>query len=385
MAKKRANGEGSIYKRKSDNRWTSSISIGFCERTGKRRKKAVYAKTQAEVAQKLDELKQQKKRSLKSVIGKDTVDGYLQRWLEDIRVNRSASTHNEYEVVVRLHIIPFIGTKKLTRLNGEDLCAWQNKLVKLGLSADVRSRSIRVLRAALNKAVKLQSISFNPVHVLDKPKLSRREVVPLEFAQCRTLFEACSAHRLGDMIVLAALTGLRKGELLGLEWKDVNLPERVLVVRRSLEQLNMRLKAPKTAAGKRTLPLGKVAVEALRSRLQKAENEGYGPDVTQVVFPNVKGKLLRGVVFDQNCWYPIREAAGIADTFVFHDLRHTQASLLLAAGVPMKVIQQRLGHSNFNTTANTYAHLLQDAQNDAVEKVDSMFDSLAPKSQSVEC
>ena len=102
-------------------------------------------------------------------------------------------------------------------------------------------------------------------------------------------------------------------------------------------------------------------------------------DQVPIVFPNTRGGHMRGLNFDRRCWYPIREAAGIPDTFVFHDLRYTQASLLLAAGVDLKVIQMRLGHRDFATTANTYSHLLQGAQDDAVSKVDAIMIHRAPE------
>ena len=88
---------------------------------------------------------------------------------------------------------------------------------------------------------------------------------------------------------------------------------------------------------------------------------------------------MRGSNFDRNVWYQIREAAGIPETFVFHDLRHTQASLMLAAGVDLKLIQKRLGHRDFSTTANTYSHLLQNAENEAVSRVDDLMSKRAPK------
>jgi integrase len=97
------------------------------------------------------------------------------------------------------------------------------------------------------------------------------------------------------------------------------------------------------------------------------------------VFPNVRGGHLRGSNFARYVWYPIREEVGISDTFVFHDLRHTQASLLLAAGVDLKLIQKRLGHADFATTANTYSHLLQNAQNEAVDKLSTMMGKTKPK------
>ena len=98
-----------------------------------------------------------------------------------------------------------------------------------------------------------------------------------------------------------------------------------------------------------------------------------------IVFPNIRGGYLLGSNFDRNVWYPIREAAGIAATFVFHDLRHTQASLMLAAGVDLKVIQKRLGHRDFATTANTYSHLLQNAEIDAVDKLAAMMQKTVRK------
>ena len=380
MAKKRGTGEGTVFKR-ADGRWVGSVSLGF-DQTGKRVRKVVYGKTQKEVNDKLDNLKQQRKHGAKSIVGTDTVAGYLQRWLEnDIDVNLAGKTYQEYEGAVRLYITPFIGHIKLTKLDGEQLVAWQATLKKKKFTANMRHRSIKVLGAALTKAVKLRLIPFSPCNVLDKPKLTRKEVTPLEPEQCHTLFEACQKHRLGDVMILAAMTGLRKGELFALHWDAVNLAEGVLVVRKTLQELRgLKLKDPKTTAGKRVISLDPLAVEALRSRLKKAMDEGFDPRLVPIVFANVRGGYLRGSNFDRNVWYPIRESVGIPDTFVFHDLRHTQASLMLAAGVDLKVIQKRLGHRDFATTANTYSHLLQNAENEAVDKMAAMMMKTAPKS-----
>ena len=178
------------------------------------------------------------------------------------------------------------------------------------------------------------------------------------------------------------MTGLRKGELFTLDWNAVNLSEGVLVVRRTLQELRgLKLKEPKTAAGKRVISLGSEAIEALRRRLKKARSERFEPDEVPIVFPNIRGGHMRSSNFDRIVWYPIRVAAGIPDAFVFHDLRHTQAGLMLAAGADLKVIQKRLGHRHFATTANTYSHLPQGAQDAAVSKVDAMMERLAPKSK----
>ena len=377
MVKKRGAGEGTVFKR-PDGRWVGSVSLGFDE-TGKRIRKVVYGKTQREVNDKIDNLKQQRKHGAKSIVGKDTVAGFLQRWLDDVVINRAGKTHQEYEGAVRLYINPFIGSEQLTKLNGETLVSWQGKLSRKGFTANMRHRSIKVLRSALSKAVKLRVIPFNPCVSLDQPKVTRKEVTPLEPELCHKLFAACGKHRLGDLIILAAMTGLRKGELFAIEWSAVNLDDGVLIVRKTLQELRgLELKEPKTAAGRRTVYLDAVAREALQNRLKKAKDEGFEPETVPIVFPNIRGGHLRGSNFDRNVWYPIRESAGISESFVFHDLRHTQASLLLAAGVDLKVIQKRLGHRDFATTANTYSHLLLGAQTEAVEKMSEMMKRRAP-------
>jgi len=372
--KKRASGEGAIHQR-ADGRWVGRIRLGF-DSSGKEQRKTVYGKTQSEVVAKLEAIREQRRTNPKSLLAKDTVGAFLDRWLaDDVAVNKAGKTFEEYEGTCRLYIKPWIGAERLATLDGEKLIQWQAQLSRKGMSANTRLRSIRVLRNALNKAVKLGLRSHNPCAALDKPRVVRDERRPLEPEQCAALFDACREHRLGDLIVLAVLTGLRKGELFALEWGAVNLAEAVLVVRRTLEesQGKRRLKEPKTASGRRVVSLSEDAVAALQRRREKAIAEGMEPNEIPIVFPNLRGGYLHGSNFDRNVWYPIRAAAGLPESLVFHDLRHTQASLMLAAGVDLKVIQKRLGHRDFSTTANIYSHLLQNAQADAMAKVDEML------------
>ena len=114
------------------------------------------------------------------------------------------------------------------------------------------------------------------------------------------------------------------------------------------------MKDPKTSAGRRVVALDAEAIKALRSRLKKAKRKDLNPRTFLSCSP-MRGGYLRGSNFDRRLWYPIREAAGIPNRFVVHDLRHTQASLMLAAGVDLKVIQKRLGHRDFVSTANTFS------------------------------
>ena len=124
------------------------------------------------------------------------------------------------------------------------------------------------------------------------------------------------------------------------------------------------------------MTLGTIATEALKRRQEKALSEDMAPSEIPLVFPTTTGTLHRGSNFDRRVWHPIRKSAGISEDFKFHDLRHTQASLMIAAGVPMKVVQNRLGHSDYAITANTYSHLFQGAQAEAAERLDRLFENV---------
>ena len=385
---KRGSGEGTIFQRK-DNRWVGRISLGR-DGNGKRQQKTVYGLTQGEVIAKLDDLKQKAKLNAKGIIGKDSLAGYLGRWLSnEVAVNKAAKTYEEYESATRLHIVPFVGHIKLNKLTGEHLQDWQAEQCRKGYSANQRARSIRVLRNALNSAIRLNLIPNNPMIAVSKPKVERREVTPLEPEKCFALFDACKANRLGEVVTLAIMTGMRLREIFALDWDAVNLSEGVLTVRKSMEEITKKTmvatgrkgtlneKPPKTRAGKRVITLEPIAVQALKDRLTKARSEGFTPAEVPVVFPDTIGGRLRSSNFNKQCWNPIRESLGIRDV-KFHDLRHTQASLMLYAGVDLKVIQSRLGHADFGTTANLYAHLMQDSQADATGKLSSMMQAAKP-------
>lgn len=381
--KKRANGEGSISQRK-DGRWVARLSLGN-DSNGKRIQKAVYGKTQAEALAKLDNLKQQAKLNSKAMVQADSLAAYLQSWLaDDVAINRAAKTYEEYEGAVRLLINPYVGAVTLQKLDGERLQKWQATLKREGKSDNQRLRGIRILRNALNKAVKLRKIAFNPMAAVDIPRVDRAEIEPLERDVCFQLFDLAKEHRIGDMVPLAIMTGLRMRELFALDWSAVNLREGVLSVRKSVEEISRKTmkavgangtlneKPTKTRKSKRVVTLEPIAISALESRLAKAKAEGFTPDEVPIVFPDTKGGRLRASNFNRMVWNPMRDAIEIRHV-AFHDLRHTQASLMLYAGVDLKVIQERLGHADFATTANMYAHLMQDSQAKATEKLTTMM------------
>jgi integrase len=382
VAKKRAAGEGTYCQRK-DGRWMGQICLGH-DVKGKIVRKTVYGHTLKEARDKIDGIRKQHESGLTNEkVG--TVGEFLDLWIaDDVKVSRDGNkTIQEYADVCKRYIKPYIGHIKLQKLTSMHCRTWQGQLSREDFTANMRKKSLRVFSVAMTAALLNDLITRNPLIGVPKPSVKRRKIHPLEPEQCTALFSECHKHRLGDVIILAAMTGLRKGELFALHWDDVNIAERVITVRKGLEEVGgkTRLKEPKTKAGRRAVLLDAIAADAFAARVVKAKTEGLWKDSCAIVFSNNRGGYLLGSNFDRNVWYPIRKRAGISETVRFHDLRHTQASLMLAAGVHPKVVQERLGHSDISLTLNTYSHLLAGMQADGVEK---MADLLGRRGESVE-
>ena len=376
---RRTKGEGTIYKTKNGCRGRLPNAITD-SKTGERKDKYFSGKTKTEVRGKMDAwlMKHRKGKVINSDFDETTVTGFLNFWLEShIKPNRAKKTHQGYELTVRRYIVPFLGPMKLDSLTPLIVAKYVSDMFEKGFSVKMRKRGLDRLRQALDYAISLHVIPDNPCAASKIPTPESREAVPLTVEQCQTLFEHCDEHRIGDMISLSAMTGLRAGELLALRWSAVNLPEKILSVRESIEEVkgSFGTKPPKSKAGRRSVPLGDYAVASLQNRLRKAKLEGFGPGETEDdwVFPNNVGKLHRPSNYTKRVWHPIRDAAGIPASTWFHDLRHTQASLMIAAGVHIKVIQERLGHVDGDLVWKVYGHLYQGAQAKAVEQVDSLM------------
>lgn len=301
----------------------------------------------------------------------------MDQWIaDDVKVSRGGNkTIREYTDVSNQYIKPFIGHLKFQRLTTLQCKNWQGELQRSGFTPNMRQKSMRVFSVAIHAAIRSDVIQRNPLMGVPRPVVRRRDICPLDPDQCETLFHECQKHRLGDVIILAVMTGMRKGEIFGLQWEDINVAESVLALRRSLEEEGgkLRLKEPKTKQGRRAIILDELATKCLASRRQKAIDEGFTTDAGDIVFCSKNGKHMRQSNFDRNVWYPIRERAGIANTIRFHDLRHTQATLILLAGIHPKIVQERLGHGDISISMNTYSHLLPGLQADAAAKMGSMI------------
>ena len=212
----------------------------------------------------------------------------------------------------------------------------------------------------------------NACDAVDPPRVAKSEIKPLSPTEVSDLLAAAAGDRLESLYIVAIGTGLRLGELCGLQWSDVNLKDGVLSVRHTLTEVGgkLTLTEPKTAKGRRLVTLPQRVVDSLAEHRKRAVASGFAG--LSWVFTNTIGGPLRRSHFHRNEFKPMLKHAGLPD-IRFHDLRHTSATLLLAQGVHPKVVQERLGHAHISLTLDTYSHVLPSMQADAANRMDAML------------
>jgi integrase len=327
---------------------------------------------------------------------KSTLAEWLDYWLSEksktaggSAAGRSIrpSTAMAYRSHVDLYLKPRLGAIRLSELtpqhisNAYDAIAARPGRPKPGadtMSAANLRRVHATLKSSLSAAVRARRISLNPATLVDLPAARRPKVRPWEPAEVGRFLDAAASHRLGSLFEVMALTGLRRGEALGLRWSDVDLVAGVVVVRQQLVQVGSSLQfgPPKTASGEhRLVELDLRAVGTLLAhRLHQDEDRTawgaayvdaglvFARDDGRPIAPDTASKTFKRLV----------AKAKLRDIRL-HDLRHGQASLMLAAGVPMAVVSKRLGHSTITITSDTYSHLLEGVGRDAAQKASDLI------------
>jgi integrase len=365
---RRSSGDGN-FRLRADGRW----EVRFTLPNGKT--KSLYGKTRQEVQRQhraaLRDLENGRDFSARS----QTVSQFLTHWLDDVIKPRSApKTYATYADIVRLHIVPDLGRIALDKLAPQQVAALLQRKQEKGLSPRTVHHIRAVLRAGLNQAVKWQLVTRNAAALVDSPRQKPSTAEPLTEEDARKVLEAAAAHRLAALFRVALMMGLRQGEILGLRWSDVDLDARTLRVAQALQRINghLILKEPKTAKSRRTLRIPQKAAEALRvHRDQQCFERVAAGDRwidSGLVFVSMVGTPLdpRNVL---RIWHGLQEKAGIPRG-PFHASRYTAVSLLVAEGVPMKVIQEVLRRSLLSTTADTYGHLFPQAFAEAADAMD---------------
>ncbi len=389
MAKKRANGEGNIRKR-SDGRWEGRFTAGHDE-NGKAIIKNVLGKTQAEVKKKLKAAIDKSDRIDTVRADKYTLGTWVKLWFEVYsKPNLRESTARYYQMFIDKHIVPKLGDVKLTELRAMQIQKFYNDLrtggrlreaqreKNPGLSASYIRGIHTMLHTCLDAAVREKLILSNPTNDCKPPKLVKKEMKTLEPEQVQAYLKAADARGLLPMFFLELTTGMRKSELVALQWTDVNWKERTISVSKQAYKIDgkMTVMPPKTANSVRKIALSEETLAMLKKQ-QKEDEEGW-PD-SPYLFPSpVTGEMYHpdSVV---NLHKKILKEAGL-EHIRFHDLRHTFATLALQNGVDVKTVSAMLGHSNAGFTLATYTHTTTAAQHQAAAIMGSLVSTgIAPE------
>lgn len=284
------------------------------------------------------------------------------------------ATLSSYRETLRLHVVPSLGRVRLRVLTP----AHVRKLLADKTSAGLGPRSVQIvhgtLRAMLGDAVREELVERNVAAIVRPPSVARVEVQPWSPEEAAAFLVAVAYHRLYALFAVGVALGLRKGELLALRWSDVDLDQGLVHVRRSVQRLPSGLVfgPPKSDRSRRTIPLPATSAKILRAHRarQAAEALALGPEWPDLglVFTSGAGTLVEprnlSRFFDQ-----LIAAAGVR-RIRFHDLRHTCASLLLAQGVPARVVMDVLGHSQLAITTDLYSHVMPTALREAADAMD---------------
>ncbi|MEU8741862.1 tyrosine-type recombinase/integrase [Streptomyces halstedii] len=397
----RANGDGTVYQRK-DGRWEAA---GYVLAPGNTRKRVrVYGATRGDAMTKLTEKIAASNRGFPIAAADSTVSAYLAYWLDGVAVHHlRENTHTRYAASIRLHINPGLGVKKLARLTARDVrtfldglrttcqcCAQGRDSVRRSccaigqccgkqLSPLTVTYVHAVLKSALEHAVREDELPRNVARNVKTTTPRPRRFQPLTAAEARQLLRAANGDRLHALYELALRTGLRKGELLGLHWEDLDLDGGTATIHRSLQRTRsqgLTVLNTKTLASERRIALPTECISSLKIHQERQEEKrqaaGTGWMDNGLVFTTPKGKPLDPGNLTRR-FRRLLHSAGLR-TIRFHDLRHSTATLLLEQGVDLVVIKELLGHAHIGVTAGVYAHVRLRLQRQAI---DTLNDALS--------
>ena len=378
MAKKRANGDGSIRKRK-DGRWEGRYVVGHDPITGKMISRNVLGKTQAQVKEKLRTAIENSKRLDYTQTGKYTVGQWMDEWFEAYaKVKVRPSSHQTYKGYIENHIKPNIGDipiEKLTSLQLQKfyrLLLTEGRVPRIesekqpkGLSAKTVRNINQVISSAMDMAVRHKLILSNPTEGCELPKVEHREMKTLPAEQLGAFLREAEESGVYELYYLDLATGLRRGELLGLKWEDIDLQNGVIHVRRQVARVDGEVKEMplKTKNSYRNISISQDAV-AMLTEMEAHRSSDY-------VFPSSTGGPISpdGV---NNMLHRVLKRAGLP-SIRFHDLRHTFATLALQNGVDIKTVSGMLGHFSAGFTLATYAHVTTSAQKEAARTMGNVL------------
>jgi integrase len=363
VVKRRSKGEGSIWYSKGDGRWKAQITLPNGDRKGK------SAKTQREVRDWLIEQRKQVSDGLYVTDDQIKLGDFLNRYMEEVAIHRlRPRTYNRNLDLVSNHINPVLGNIRLSALRPDQVQSFYAVKLDSGLSSRTVLYIHAVLHKALNQALKWGLVTQNVTDLVDRPKPDKTTFKTWSPDEIHRFLAAVEDHRWYPLYMLAIYTGLRQGELLGIHREDIDLERGIIHVRHQVSAIRgqgLTITEPKTEKARRPVTIPESALEVLKQHLQIID-EGPG-----LIFTTSTGRPISPRNILRHFKLVINEI-GLPD-IRFHDLRHTHATLLLAAGVHPKVVQERLGHSQISLTLDTYSHVIPSLQTEAADQFEEIL------------
>jgi integrase len=375
---RRANGEGSIVWREDRQSYLVTIMI-----EGKRYYRSAKTKREANAA--LKGMQQEVEAGMQLDRTQFTVAGFIAHWLGIKKPNVRGTTYVSYYTNTN-RLLPYIGSIKLDKLTPDKIQQAYGDLQD-DLAPNTLYSTHNIFSCVMNDAKKWGYLVSNPLERVEAPRREKKEMRFLTVEEAATLIATAEEHRMWALIVVALATGMRRGELMGVKWNDVDFEARTLIVRRTVLYYTMdsvtkyRIHEPKTASGRRTIHLPEFAIEALKKhRIEQIEARmqvGASWAGLDLVFCNKVGSYwYPNVLLD--AFHQLTEQAGLGH-LRFHDLRHSAATILLTMGVPVKVVQEILGHSSADITYRVYAHATGGMHQEAMEEYNELFKAVQKK------
>lgn len=386
---KRLNGEGSVYEIKSGRQagmFRGSITVQI-DGLGKIKRKYVTGKTKGEVMRKVQHLKRLKEENALVDPSRMTIKEFMVVWQQDTGTDLKDSTKQKRQDIIDHYVLPHLGLRHIQKLTPLDVQQWQTTLLQQRHKPSTKKRkpgdpppepgkllspatvagAMTLLGTAMKHALQLGLIYRNPVEAVKRVKIPKRDLKVWEPSEVQRLIAAITDDRLYGLVYLALTTGMRRGELCGLHWTDIQ--RGVITVRHNCVIVGNRavISTPKTEAGRRRIPLPPDTLEALklhRTR-QALERTTAGDDWLEsgLVFTTTLGTLYhpRNLLRD---WYALLDQAQVRRIRI-HDIRHTYASLAIYQGLDPKALADRLGHSRASLTLDVYGHVFEEQREKA--------------------
>ena len=395
---KAASGMGTIRKKtvcKGDKEyeyWEARYTVGFDPGTGKQVQKSVSGKTQKEVAQKLKELTAALDAGTYIAPSKVTVGQWLDVWQQDYLVNVRPATVTSYEATIRNHIKPKIGAIRLDSLTTQDIQEFYNSLRtplenRKALSAKTIKNIHGILHHALQQAMLNNYIRTNPSNSCVIPRATKKKVKPLNEYQIADFLKAIKGHKYESMFLVALFTGIRQGEVCGLQWGCVDFDDGTILIDKQLQSLRGKTRGdsekyslvPTKNGKERTITAAPYVIELLwkTKQHQNANRKLWGKAFQEndLVFTDELGNRITPQALYRAFKIIVTESG--MPMVRFHDLRHSYAVISLKSGDDVKTVQENLGHATSAFTLDTYGHVTEKMKKDSANRMEAFIRSVS--------